>query len=414
MSSSSGSTGFGKAGAKVKEWTVDLITKYISDANKKSGGGVQKFWSVERPGTFLALSGGKKYAMKDASRASAQPGSGAAFVYNPDLRVAGTVQHIYNVLQYALSKAGRPLAVQVGALNQMSGGAFGQPSATVALDVSSIYNNSIDPRNPAHAALIASITPARGSGTAARKGPTMHVSEWSAIVSHITKAAPAKKEGGKAKGKGGGGGSKDPQANRARRVSDFNAAMSEVLSGMTPAKVINVTKFNPATNIGARNQPAPQPSATGASRSQARRLVINVPGRGMVQLPIIFQPNADEAFRAYVTNVVSHSQQYRELAQPMLSALQDAQRGTGMIQGAGQFVAAAPVAFPQQFAPSTSPRSTALGQASPAPLFSQQMAPLATQQSPIRGFQTGGIPPMPTTMATSGFGSMAALPQYGR
>ncbi len=414
MSSASSSTGHGKAGATHKALTQAAIFEHARRAGEKARtSGVEKFWKVEKPSQPLALSGARKFVAKHPMYESAQPRSANNFIYYPDFRVAGTIQEIGNAL-YGAGITTMP----VGALNAMTRGAFGDRAGQVQVTADNLYNNSIDPRNPQHEAFILSITPARGAGgsVARAKGPSMPIAQWAAIAGAIQKTTATKGEGKtKAKGKGGGGGgTKDPEANRANRVRDFDAAMTVAVGGGMPAKVIDVTAFDAKSNTKARNKDAPKPSATGVMRSKARRLTINFNGRPVL-LPVISQDHADENLRAYVNNVVARSQQYGGAAPAILEALGSAQRGVTMPVGA---FSAAPAAmqFPT-FAAASSSASPRGGQASPAPLFSQTVAPV--RNSPIGGFpQQAQIPLMPTMQQTQGFGTaqglgaMQALPTY--
>jgi hypothetical protein len=116
-----------------------FISKKIQQANSRGPGA---YWQIAAPNRSpLQLANSFQYVNTNfANRIGFD-----RFVYLPDYRVAGTINHIFNVLKDAGIKF-----VHVGDLYSMSNGQLGQPPQDAPLSLQTIAANSIDPLNPVH------------------------------------------------------------------------------------------------------------------------------------------------------------------------------------------------------------------------------------------------------------------------
>lgn len=412
---SSGSTSASKKASVKKPVTLESAQAKRNSAMKKSP---LAYWTFDRAGN-LSLGGAVAHANKKHSLG--RTNEMARFVYYPDLRVAGTLGQIVELLTTDVVDGGRRVqkanpTLYVGAKEALlRGQPQGQSSIQALTTPLQIYQASFDPFDAKDAAFIATLKPK------AVKEVVEPVGKWLAIGEALTSASKATKSG---KGKSKKGGSSDSQSsNIGTRIHDFNVAMADLLAGRPVEKVFNVTKFNKDTGTSAGREDAPKSDRSHAIWPEV--VIGGVPRR----VPIVVQPHSLQNLRDYVNSVVRASQ-YAQVADEILRSAEAINAGRnslggaaapstlgGMSLGLAQPAAApAPMAalpmqsfagplsmLPQQptllpqstvvprMAGSLTPRSGA-GNLSPGPMMTAQMLPpIGTQASPLRGLGLGGL-----------------------
>lgn len=285
--------------AQQRQLTGESIRRHNESATRK---GQNVYWQVTRPGRELKLTGALAYVARPGSQYAGRQGN-QRFVYWPRYRVAGTVQDIVN--NFRLS---------------------GDPNLA-GLTEQQVFGDSIDPLNPQHAQGLQNLVTQAGeagAGTGARR-PRHSLEEYIMVGQAIKAASKGATSAGGASitgGRGGGagrGGAKDPTANRARLIQDFQQLMQQ--AGTLPAgqdlpRILNVTGFDPARFTKAvRIQPAPGPRATAIRPS----IVVN--GR-RIPVPISAQPGGAANVEAFVQNVIGQSQ-YAQYAPQILQSFRE-------------------------------------------------------------------------------------------
>ena len=268
-------------------------------AKKARERGNLAYWRITQPG-YVSLSGAAALVAKSHMAGAANPAT--RWVYYPDLRVAGTVQDIGNLL----AGGGQYLVGGKASVAQGGNGYTGQRAQLTGYD--QIYNASFDPLNPADLQIITSLKKAPSVG---KKSEVVDAGVWLAIGEVLAKNAPSKSKGGK--GKKGATSETTVASHLQQRINDFEAMMAQILAGATPDKILNVTKFNTSNFTEARKAAAP----VAGGRSNAIHPSIVVQGRE-VKVPLFVQPEAVANLRAFVDLVVRRSR-YAQVADEIIA-----------------------------------------------------------------------------------------------
>lgn len=320
---SSGSVTVSKGGARKKALDAQNVDAKAEATRKKRG---LAFWGLDRNG-YLSLSGAKAYVAKNHMAGATDPAR--RFVYYPDIRFAGTLSQLWNLL--APSQA-----YYVGGKANLQAGGNGFTGQRAQLTgVQQLLDASFDPLNPNDLVIIESLKPKAAS----TKDSIISTDEWLEIGAVLSKNK-ASKSGKKSKK-----GTTDAavQSHLNQRIADFNALMDEVLAGREPASIINVTKYNPQTFTEARKSKPPTP---GSTRSNAIQPVVTL-GNASYKVPVMAQREQVANIRSFVDGVVRRSK-YAQYADAILQSLDRQMSERQTLGGAGMAMPMPAMQMPMQ------------------------------------------------------------------
>jgi hypothetical protein len=296
--------------AQPKVLTADNISKYAQAARKRGG-----YWRVNAPTRGLQLGGAPAYVAKQYPNQN--PNN--PFLYFPDLAMAGTAEDIYNTLARANQNQ-----LNVGELNNLSGGRFGRQQGAYPLNLQTIIENSINPANAQQAEWLRAMTAqnrAQQKPSTAKFPLELHVQIGQAIrqAKNPGRAAPA--AGGAAGATGGARGGRATAGDAlSRQIANFEQVMERALGGLPNERVLNVAGFAP-NFTGVRKVP---PTTTSRATGISPR--ISVGGRE-VAVPLVAPPSNGAQFQQYVNSVVGGSR-YAQYAPQIMQAYQQALSGS--------------------------------------------------------------------------------------
>jgi hypothetical protein len=356
--------------------TAESLTTAYNRVSKEPG----TYYKIEKPVQSLKLRGAERHVN---SKFANQPANNH-FVYWPDQLTAGTVDDIYNVLHPLYS------TVDVGELNRLSGGDFGQVGQGLPLTKDLIRANSFDPLIEGHTELISRLMsgfPTKG-GARARFTHDQFVMIGNAIKESKTK----KTAGGAAAPKGG---SRSPENKRAQVIAKFEELMGAVLAGTAISEVVNADEFKADVFTGARKHDVP------GSRSQHLRPKIQI-GATVYDVPVIAKKDKAANFYAYVDNIIANSA-YAQHA----GSIRDSFR-TALVSGpAAGSPKLAPASGAKKAAPKATPKAAAVKATAAKGVTLQRppskLAPGPTTLPKASGAKAGGMTlPKKTPAATKG------------